>query len=106
MHPHQPRTSTGTGGLHLRLGLCQVIDEFLTSANCKSMFQLLYIDVAKADRDVAYIVMAYVLSVCSKCFIYSRSILQVFYLNVVKVDLDIACTCMLQAYIFKCFIRM
>jgi hypothetical protein len=29
--------------------------------------------------------------------------LQVFYLDVAKVDLDIAYTCMLQAYVFKCF---
>jgi len=29
--------------------------------------------------------------------------LQVFYLDVVKVDLDVAYTCMLQAYVFKCF---
>ena len=29
--------------------------------------------------------------------------LQAFYLDVTKVDLDIAYTCMLQAYVFKCF---
>jgi hypothetical protein len=31
--------------------------------------------------------------ICCKCF----------YLNVTKLDLDVAYTCMLQAYVFKCF---
>jgi hypothetical protein len=51
----------------------------------------------------------YVLSVCHKCFIYSRGLLQVFYLDVTKVDLDVAYTCMLQAYVsnvFRCFVCM
>ena len=29
-----------------------------------------------------------------------------FYLDVAKVDLDVAYTCMLQAYVLRCFIRM
>ena len=29
--------------------------------------------------------------------------LQIFYLDVTKVDLDVAYTCMLQAYVFKCY---
>jgi hypothetical protein len=45
----------------------------------------------------------YVSSVCFKYFICSRHTLQVFYLDVVKLDLDVAYTCLLQAYVFKCF---
>jgi hypothetical protein len=72
---------------------------------------VLYIDVAKVDRDVAHVVMA--IYVCLKCmfqiFICSKRMLQLFYLVVAKVDLDVAYTCMLQAYVssvFRCFIRM
>jgi hypothetical protein len=72
---------------------------------------VLYIDVVKVDRDVAYVVIAthICFNVCSKYFICSRRMLQVFYLVVAKVDLDLTYTCMLQAYVsnvFKCFIRM
>jgi hypothetical protein len=66
---------------------------------------VLYIDVAKVDRDIAHVVM--VIHVCFKCFICSRRLLQVFYLNVAKVVLDVVYTCMLQAYVsFRCFIHM
>ena len=75
------------------------------------MLQVLYIDVAKVDRDVAHVGMA--IHVCFKCmfqiFHLSRRMLQVFYLDVAKVDLDVAYTYMLQAYVssvFRCFIRM
>jgi hypothetical protein len=74
---------------------------------CK-LFQM---DVAKVDRDVAYI--AIIIHVCFKCmfqmFHWSRRTLQVFYLDVAKVDLNVAYTCMLQVYvlsIFMCFIHM
>jgi hypothetical protein len=76
---------------------------------------VLYIDVAKVDRDVAHVAMMFS-SVCFKCFICFRRMLQVFHLDVVKVNLDFAYTCMLQAYVFsvsgvsyvccKCFIWM
>jgi hypothetical protein len=61
--------------------------------------------VVKVDRDVAHVAMATHVcsSVRSKCFICFRCMLEVFYLNVAKVDLDVAYTCMLQAYVFKCF---
>jgi hypothetical protein len=72
---------------------------------------VLYIDVAKVDRDVAHVVM--VIHICFKCmsqmFHLFQTNLQVFCLDVEKVDLDVAYTCMLQAYIssvFRCFIRM
>jgi hypothetical protein len=72
---------------------------------------VLYLDVAKVDRDVAHVVMA--IHVCFKCmfqmFICSKRMLQVFYLAVTKADLDVVYTCMLQAYVssvFRCFIRM
>ena len=69
------------------------------------MLQVLYIDVAKVDRNVTHVVWlyAYVSSICSKSFICSRRMLQVFYLDVAKVDLDVAYTCMLQANVFKYF---
>jgi hypothetical protein len=55
------------------------------------MLQVFYIDVAKVDRDVAHVavVITYVSSVCSKCFIYFRRMLRVFYLDVANVDLDL-----------------
>jgi hypothetical protein len=49
---------------------------------------VLYIDVAKVDWDVAYVVMA--IHVCFKCFICFRRMLQMFHLDVAKVDLDVA----------------
>jgi hypothetical protein len=56
------------------------------------MLKVLYIDVSKADRDVAHVEM--VIHVCFKCmfemFHLSRQMLQVFYLNVAKVNLDVA----------------
>ena len=75
------------------------------------MYVVLYIDVAKVDKDVALLQLLYtcISSVCSKCFICSRRMLQMFYLDIVKVHLDIAYTCMLQAYVFsvfRCFICM
>jgi hypothetical protein len=68
------------------------------------MLQLLYIDIAKVDRDVTHVVMGIydISSVCSKGFICSRCMLQVFYL-------DIAYTYMLQVYVssvFRCFVHM
>jgi hypothetical protein len=70
---------------------------------------VLYINVAKVDRDVAHYVMAihYVSSVCSKYFICSKCMLQVFYLDVAIEDLDVVYICMLQTYVpsvFRCFI--
>ena len=55
----------------------------------RGVLQAFHIDVAKVDRDVAYVAMAiYVcFSVGSKCFICSRRMLQVFHLDVAKVDL-------------------
>jgi hypothetical protein len=75
---------------------------------------VLYIDVAKVDRDVTHVVMvihvrSMVQNVCSKCFICSRYMLQVFYLDAAKVDLDVAYICILQAYgssVFMCFLCM
>ena len=63
--------------------------------------QVFYADVAKVDRDVAYVAMAiYVcFSVGSKCFICSRRMLQVFHLDVAKVNLGVAYICKC----FKCF---
>jgi hypothetical protein len=55
------------------------------------MLQVLYIDVAKVDRDVAHVVVA--IHVCFKYFICSRRMLQVFYLVVAKVDLDVYACC-------------
>jgi hypothetical protein len=80
----------------------------------RGMLQLLYIDVAKVDRNVAHVVMDIHVcsSVCFKCLIYSRRMSQVFYLDVTKVDLDVAKVdlnvayiCMLQLYVssfFRC----
>jgi hypothetical protein len=69
------------------------------------MLQLLYIDVAKLDRDVAHVVVT--IHICFKCifqcFICSRRMLQVFCLDVAKVNLDIAYTCMLQTYALSVF---
>jgi hypothetical protein len=62
------------------------------------MLQVLYIDVAKVDRDVAHVLMA--------IHVFFRCIFQVFHLfqiYVAKVDLDVSYTCMLQAYVFKYF---
>jgi hypothetical protein len=64
------------------------------------MLQVLYIDVAKVDRDVAHVVMT--IHVCFECMFqmfHLFHMLQLFYLNVTKVDLDVAYTCMLQAYV-------
>jgi hypothetical protein len=68
------------------------------------MLQVLYINVAKVDCDVAY-----VSSACPKCFICFRRMLQVFCLDVAEVDLYVAYICIMQAYVsrvFRCFIRM
>jgi hypothetical protein len=53
---------------------------------------VLYIVIAKVDRDGAHVVMSiqFVSIICSKCFTCSRLILQVFCLDVVKVDLYVA----------------
>ena len=53
----------------------------------RGMLQGFRMDVAKVDRDVAYIAMVF-LCVCPKCFICFRRMLQVFHL-------DVAYTCML-----------
>jgi len=73
------------------------------------MLQILYIDVAKVDQDVAHVVMA--IHVCFKCMS------QMFYLfqtNVASVYLDVAytmhvasiCFQVFHTYICKCFIWM
>jgi hypothetical protein len=54
------------------------------------MFQRLYIDVAKVDRDVAHVV-----RVIHVCFICSSECCKCVYLDVAKVDLNVAYTCML-----------
>ena len=48
----------------------------------------------------------YVSSVCSKCFIYFRSILQVFHLGVAKVDLDVAFVAMATHVCCKCMFEI
>jgi hypothetical protein len=63
------------------------------------MSQVFHVDVAKVDRNIAYVlqwVYMYVASVCSKCFGCFRRMLHVFYLGVAYVS-HLCC---------KCFIRM
>jgi hypothetical protein len=74
------------------------LQEYVSSVS-ESMLQVLYIDVAKVDQDVAHVVMA--IHVCSKYFICSRRMLQVFYLDVAKIDLYFAYTCC--KHIFQVF---
>jgi hypothetical protein len=64
-------------------------------------------DVAKLDRNVAYVAMA--MHVCFEVYVPNVSISDIcckcFHLDVAKVDLDVAYTCMLQVYVcFRCFI--
>ena len=58
------------------------------------MLQVLYIDVAKVDLDIAYVVMAIHIyfKYMFQIFICCRRILQVFYLDVTKIDLDVTYT--------------
>jgi hypothetical protein len=66
---------------------------------------VLYIDVAKVDRNVTHVIIA--INVCFKCMFQMNA--TSVYLDVVKVDLHVVSTCMLQAYVrsvFRCFIRM
>ena len=69
---------------------------------------MFYIDVIKVDRDVHMLqwLYMYVLSVCSKCFIYFRRMLQVFYLEVAKLDRDVAYMQVFSYICCKCFILM
>ena len=40
LHPHQPRTLAGSGGLRQGLDVRWTVDALLTSTSCKSMFQM------------------------------------------------------------------
>jgi hypothetical protein len=64
------------------------------------MLQVVRIDIAKIDRDVAHVqwLYTYASSVCSKCFILSDVCYKYFHQDVVKIDLDVTYTCMLQTY--------
>jgi hypothetical protein len=90
--PVPPRHSTSAHDITRLLWLHLALSYFLGVASlcCKRMFQVFHVDVAKLDRDVAYVA-----SVCSKCFICFRRMLHVFYLGV-----------MFHTLCCKCFIRM
>jgi hypothetical protein len=65
---------------------------------------MLYIDVAKVDRDIAHVILA--IHVYFKCMFQMFHLFQtyvVFYVDVAKVDVDVEYTYMLQACVFKCF---
>jgi hypothetical protein len=66
---------------------------------------VLYIDVAKVDRDVAHVVMA--IHVCFKCMFQMFDLFQTNVASVLseccKVDMNVAYTCILQIYVSSVF---
>ena len=59
---------------------------------------MLYIDVAKVDRDIAHVAMVF----SNACPKYFSGMLQVLYIDVAKVDRDIAHVVIAIHVCFKC----